>query len=196
MTVITGTASAGAHRDQRGAVDGRDADGDRSGQFQCVRGADQDVAGANGPGKVQHQHGRGVDPRWTMAHNEVRGGPGPATRSRWRRVDGTQQVLTVTMHGTDDATVITGTASAELTETNAAQSTGGTLTATDPDSSNAFVAQDQRGGANSITGRGVEDGQHQHGPGRLITVATRWHLMDDAAPTTMVIVAARRRYSD
>ena len=41
--------------------------------------------------------------------------------------DGTTQVLTVTMHGTNDAAVITGTSTAGLTETNAAQSTGGTL---------------------------------------------------------------------
>src|SRR5215207_8626115 len=50
------------------------------------------------------------------------------------------------MTGTDDATVITGTSTAELTETNAAQSTGGTLVATDPDSSNAFVAQTNAAG--------------------------------------------------
>jgi VCBS repeat-containing protein len=40
--------------------------------------------------------------------------------------DGTSQVLTVTMHGTNDAAVITGSSTASLTETNAAQSTGGT----------------------------------------------------------------------
>src|SRR5438046_3109838 len=45
------------------------------------------------------------------------------------------------MAGSDDATVITGASTASLTETNAAQSTGGTLTATDPDSSNAFTVQ-------------------------------------------------------
>src|SRR6478752_392346 len=55
--------------------------------------------------------------------------------------DGTAQVQTVVMTGTDDRTVSTGTASQALTETNAAQSTGGTLTASDPDSSNAFTAQ-------------------------------------------------------
>src|SRR5439155_21128084 len=43
--------------------------------------------------------------------------------------DGTTKLLTVTMHGTDDATVITGTSTAELTETNAAQNTGGRLEA-------------------------------------------------------------------
>ena len=62
--------------------------------------------------------------------------------------DGTSQVITVTMHGTNDAAVITGASTAELTETNAAQSTGGTLIATDVDSSNAFVAQTDAAGSN------------------------------------------------
>ncbi|TGQ80024.1 adhesin [Mesorhizobium sp. M8A.F.Ca.ET.207.01.1.1] len=62
--------------------------------------------------------------------------------------DGTAQVVTVTIHGTNDAAVITGTSTAALTETNAAQSTGGTLVATDPDSSNAFVVQTNVAGSN------------------------------------------------
>ena len=49
------------------------------------------------------------------------------------------------MHGTNDAAVITGASTAELTETNAAQSTGGTSIATDVDSSSAFVAQTDAG---------------------------------------------------
>ncbi|MDO9219360.1 MAG: VCBS domain-containing protein, partial [Lacisediminimonas sp.] len=74
--------------------------------------------------------------------------------------DGTTQLLTVTMIGTDDATVITGTASAELTEAATAQTTGGTLVATDPDSSNAFEVQGDVAGTNgygkfSIDANGV-----------------------------------------
>ncbi|NJD25118.1 MAG: type I secretion C-terminal target domain-containing protein [Betaproteobacteria bacterium] len=53
------------------------------------------------------------------------------------------------MTGTDDATVITGTSTAALTETNAVQNTGGTLVATDPDSSNAFVVQTNVAGGNN-----------------------------------------------
>jgi VCBS repeat-containing protein len=52
------------------------------------------------------------------------------------------------MTGTDDATVITGTSTAALTETDAAQTTGGTLIATDPDSFNLFVVQSNVGGSN------------------------------------------------
>ena len=52
------------------------------------------------------------------------------------------------MHGTDDAMVITGTASAELPETNAAQRRRRTLTATDPGQFQCVRGADQRGGAN------------------------------------------------
>jgi uncharacterized delta-60 repeat protein len=56
---------------------------------------------------------------------------------------------TITVNAVDDGTVISGTSSAALTETNAAQSTGGTLVATDPDSSNLFVAQSNVAGSNN-----------------------------------------------
>ena len=52
------------------------------------------------------------------------------------------------MHGTNDAAVITGSSTAALTETNAAQSTGGDLNATDVDSSATFVAQTDVAGTN------------------------------------------------
>ncbi|BCG82049.1 beta strand repeat-containing protein [Mesorhizobium sp. 113-3-3] len=63
-------------------------------------------------------------------------------------IDGTPQVVTVTINGTNDAAVISGTSTTALTETNAAQNTGGTLVATDPDSSNAFVTQTNVAGSN------------------------------------------------
>src|SRR5439155_114677 len=63
--------------------------------------------------------------------------------------DGTTKLLTVTIHGTNDAAVITGTSTAELTETNAAQNTGGQLSATDVDSSAAFVAQSNVDGSHA-----------------------------------------------
>src|SRR5437868_3332149 len=61
--------------------------------------------------------------------------------------DGTAQVVTVTITGTDDRTVITGVSTQSLTETNAVLSTSGALVATDPDSSNAFVVQANVAGA-------------------------------------------------
>src|SRR5436309_2569672 len=50
----------------------------------------------------------------------------------------------------NDAAVITGASTAALTETNAVQSTGGTLSATDVDSSAAFVAQSNVAGSNGF----------------------------------------------
>src|SRR5436305_4416352 len=83
------------------------------------------------------------------AHDEFVAGTDYTDSITVATADGTEQVITVTMHGTGDATVITGDSTAELTETNAAQSTGGTLVATDPDSSNAFVAQTDVAGDNA-----------------------------------------------
>ncbi|MBR1177225.1 VCBS domain-containing protein [Bradyrhizobium sp. KB893862 SZCCT0404] len=54
--------------------------------------------------------------------------------------DGTPQVVTITINGTDDAAVISAV-TRNLTETNAPLSTGGTLTIQDPDSPQSFVAQ-------------------------------------------------------
>ncbi|WP_283806453.1 VCBS domain-containing protein, partial [Bradyrhizobium neotropicale] len=55
-------------------------------------------------------------------------------------VDGTPQVVTITINGADDAAVISAVTK-NLTETNAPLSTGGTLTIQDPDSPQSFVAQ-------------------------------------------------------
>ena len=75
-------------------------------------------------------------------------------------IDGTQQIVTITINGSNDAAVIAGTATASLTETNAVQSTGGTLSATDVDSSSAFTVLSSVAGSNgygtfSITAAGV-----------------------------------------
>src|SRR5690606_8907193 len=66
----------------------------------------------------------------------------------------------VTITPVNDAAVITGSSTADLTETNAVQSTGGTLTATDVDSAATFVAQTNVAGSNgygkfSINAAGV-----------------------------------------
>ena len=57
-------------------------------------------------------------------------------------------MITVTIAGTNDAAVISGTATGSLTESNVAQSTGGTLTVTDVDSSQTLVAQTNVSGNN------------------------------------------------
>ena len=58
------------------------------------------------------------------------------------------QDVTITITGTNDAAVISGDKSAALTETDAAQTTGGTLTATDVDSPATFQAQTNAAGSN------------------------------------------------
>jgi VCBS repeat-containing protein len=63
-------------------------------------------------------------------------------------VDGTAKTVTVTISGANDNAVITGTATASLTESNVAQSTGGTLTVTDVDSSQTLIAQTNVAGNN------------------------------------------------
>ncbi|MEY3747001.1 MAG: hypothetical protein RL194_460, partial [Pseudomonadota bacterium] len=62
--------------------------------------------------------------------------------------DGTTTTVTVTITGTNDAAVITGDSAASLTESDEAQSTGGTLIATDVDSPNTFVPQTNAAGSN------------------------------------------------
>jgi VCBS repeat-containing protein len=112
--------------------------------------AQTDVAGSNGFGKFSI----GTDGVWTYtmnnAHNEFVGGTDYTDSITVATADGTTQAITVTIHGTNDAAVITGASTAALTETNAAQSTGGTLSATDVDSSAAFVAQTDVAGSNGF----------------------------------------------
>src|SRR5437899_9873841 len=84
------------------------------------------------------------------AHDEFVAGTDYTDTIAVATADGTTQAITVTIHGTNDAAVITGASTAALTETNAAQSTGGTLSATDVDSSAAFVAQTNVAGSNGF----------------------------------------------
>jgi VCBS repeat-containing protein len=84
------------------------------------------------------------------AHDEFVGGQNYTDSLTVATADGTQQVITVTMTGTNDAAVVTGTSTAALTETNAAQSTGGDLNATDVDSSAAFAVQSNVAGSNGF----------------------------------------------
>jgi VCBS repeat-containing protein len=110
--------------------------------------AQTDAAGSNGYGKFSID-GTGA---WTYtmnnAHDEFVGGQEYTDSITVATADGTSRVLTVTMHGSNDAAVITGSGTAVLTESNAAQSTGGDLNATDVDSSNAFVVQTNAAGSN------------------------------------------------
>ncbi|WP_199221221.1 VCBS domain-containing protein, partial [Limnohabitans sp. JirII-29] len=149
--VITGTSTASltetnvaASLSTTGSLSATDVDSSASFVAQTA------VAGSNGYG----QFSIGTDGAWTYtansAHNEFVGGQTYTDSFTVATADGTSQVITVTMTGTNDAAVITGTSTASLTETNAAASlsTTGTLSATDVDSSAAFVAQTGVAGSN------------------------------------------------
>ncbi len=120
-----------------------------------------DAAGSNGFGKFSIDAAGAWTYTMDSAHDEFVGGQTYTDSITVATADGTTQVLTVTMTGTNDAAVITGTANAALTETNVAQSTGGTLTATDVDSSTAFVVQTNVAGSNALR-------QVQHRCGRRL----------------------------
>ena len=144
--IITGIATASltetdAALSTGGALSASDVDG--SAAFVARSG----VTGSNGFGVFAID----TTGTWTYsagAHNEFAAGQSYTDSFTVATADGTQQVVTVTMTGTNDAAVITGTATDSLTETDAALSTGGTLAATDVDSSAAFVAQSGVAGSN------------------------------------------------
>src|SRR5207248_897140 len=109
-----------------------------------------DVAGSNGFGRSEERRvGEGTYTRCS-AHDEFVAGSTHTDSITVATADGTTQVITITLPGTDGASVIAVVSTADLTETNAAQSTGGTLVATDPDSSNAFVPQTDVAGSNGF----------------------------------------------
>ena len=100
--VITGDEHGGADRDQCGAVDRRRPRCHRRGQLGDLRGAEQ----------RGRQHGYGkfsIDAAgtWTYtmdgAHDEFVGGTDYTDSITVATADGTSQVITVTMHGTNDA---------------------------------------------------------------------------------------------
>ncbi|HWA38587.1 MAG TPA: DUF4347 domain-containing protein, partial [Burkholderiales bacterium] len=106
------------------------SDPDSSAAFNVQAG----VAGSNGYGSFSVD----ASGAWTYttgsALNNLAAGQTVTDSFTVTTADGTSQVVTVTINGTDDATVIGGVATATVTETNAALSTGGQLTSSDPDS--------------------------------------------------------------
>src|SRR5437867_180089 len=124
-----------ADRDQCGAEHRRHLVGHRRGQLRGLCGAGQ-RGRQQWLRQVLDRHRRGVDLHQEQGPQRIRG------RHRLHRQH----------HGGDgrrhDAGP--GASTAALTETNAAQSTGGTLSATDVDSSAAFVAQANVAGSNGF----------------------------------------------
>ena len=115
---------------------------------------------------------------WTYstdtAHNEFVAGQTYTDSFTATTADGTPQVITISILGTNDAAVITGTSTVNLTETDAILSTGGSLSATDIDSSASFNAQ------GSVVGN--------HGLGHFsITAAGAWTYSTDTAHNEFVV---------
>ena len=110
--------------------------------------AQTNAAGSNGYGKFT----LGSDGVWTYtmnsAHDEFVGGQTYTDSLTISTADGTTSIITVTITGTNDAAVITGTSTGAITETNAVQSTSGNLHVTDVDSPATFIAQTNAAGSN------------------------------------------------
>jgi VCBS repeat-containing protein len=89
---------------------------------------------------------------WTYtmndAHDEFEGGKTYTDSATMTTADGTPQIITVNILGTNDAAKITGASTAGLTQSDVPQSTGGELFATDVDSAHSFVAQNGVTGSN------------------------------------------------
>ena len=90
---------------------------------------------------------------WTYttnaAHNEFVAGTNYTDSFTAVAADGTTKVVTVTIAGTNDAALISGTSTASLAEINVTLNTSGTLTITDVDSAATFVAQAGAVGSNN-----------------------------------------------
>ena len=130
-------------RDQRGADDGRDADDQRRRQSGDLRGAGRRRRGATAPSRSMRRARGATRPARRTTRSSA--GRPTATRFTVASADGTTTSVTVNILGTNDAAVLSS-ATADLGETNAALTTGGTLTISDVDSAATFVAQAGDGG--------------------------------------------------
>ena len=146
--VITGASTADADRDQRGAEHRRHLDAtdvDSSATFV----AQTDVAGSNGYGKFSIDAAGAWTYTMNGAHDEFVGGHDYTDSITVATADGTAQVITVTMHGTNDAAVITGASTADADrDQRGADHRRRRSIATDVDSSATFVAQTDVAGSN------------------------------------------------
>ncbi|OWF65919.1 hypothetical protein B6A14_09180 [Polynucleobacter hirudinilacicola] len=107
------------------------------------------TAGNNGYGKFTMTSGGAWTYTADTANNEFVSGTNYTDSVTVQAADGTNKTITVTIAGTNDAAVISGTSTASLTETNAALTTTGTLTSTDVDgTANAFIALPSTAGNN------------------------------------------------
>jgi VCBS repeat-containing protein len=170
--VITGTSTVNltetdAVLNASGALTATDVDG--SAAFNAL----SNVAGNHGYGHFAITTAGAWTYSTDTAHNEFVGGQTYTDSFTVTTADGTPQVVTVSILGTNDAAVITGTSAVNLTETDAILSASGALSATDVDGSAAFNAQ------SSVAGN--------HGYGHFsITAAGAWTYSTDTAHNEFV----------
>src|SRR5207253_2978961 len=107
--------------------------------------AQTNVAGANGTFSIA------ANGAWTYTANSafdyLNVGQSVSDTFTVASADGTTSTVQVTINGSNDAAVVSS-ASVALSETNAPLTTGGTLTISDVDSAQTFVAQSNVAGAN------------------------------------------------
>ncbi|MFO1079062.1 MAG: VCBS domain-containing protein [Reyranellaceae bacterium] len=105
------------------------------------------VAGDHGYGKFSIDMTGAWSYATNTAHDEFQAGTDYTDSVTATTADGTTQVVTVTIHGSNDPAVIGGVSMAALTETNAILTTGGQLVVSDVDSPATFqVASNVAGG--------------------------------------------------
>ena len=129
---------------------------------------------------------------WTYAmngaHNEFKAGVVYTDTATVYAADGTPQVLSVNITGTDDLSVVSGTTSITITENNNAQVVSANLIATDPDSAGAFVPQsgvlgDNSFGSFSVDASGkwvytMSSAHNEFQPGEVYTDSTTFTTID------------------
>ena len=101
--------------------------------------AQSNVAGSGNYGTFSIDAQGNWSYRTNSAHNEFAAGTTYTDTLSFETADGTQGVITVNIAGTNDAAVIGGVATANLTETDVALNASGTLTVSDIDSSPTFT---------------------------------------------------------
>ena len=138
---------------------------------------------------------------WTYtmgsAHNEFVAGQTYKDRFTAVSADGTTQLVTVTITGTNDAVAISGVSTAALTETNAAQTASGTLVATDVDgTANLFTAQTDVAGSNGYGKFTVTTAGVWMTPQRRMSSGSSIFRMSTSTPVASAISSATTRPSD
>jgi VCBS repeat-containing protein len=140
----------------------------------------------------------GTNGAWTYtaasAQDQLVAGASAADTFTVHAADGTASTIAVTITGTNDAAVISGTSSFTLTETNAVLTTSGTLTSTDVDGTvNAFTAETVTGSYGNLVMRAngswnytAKSAQDELGAGASATDTFTVHAADGTVSTITV----------